>query len=85
MAQSHLWVLEFERQSAPSIEPLMGYTSSDDTQTQVRMKFPTKEEAIAAAERMGVAYRVAEPHERKRFTISYSDNFSRTRRQPWTH
>ena len=43
------------------IEPLMGWTSSGDTRQQLRLWFDTKEEAIAYAEREGIAYRVEEP------------------------
>ena len=43
------------------------------------------EEAVAYAEREGIAYRVEEPHEAKRRTMSYSDNFKFNRVGPWTH
>ena len=79
------WVLRFERQSPPEIEPLMGWTSSRDTRQQLRLWFDTKEEAIAYAQREGITYRVEEPHEMKRRTVSYSDNFKFNRVEPWTH
>ena len=79
------WVLEFERESARRIEPLMGYTSSDDMRSQIRLTFNTKEEAVAYAEREGIAYRVSEPKMPKRAKVSYSENFSAQRRVPWTH
>ena len=44
----------------------MGWTSSGDTRQQLRLWFDTKEEAIAYAEREGIAYRVEEPQEVKR-------------------
>ena len=50
------WRLSFERRSAPFIEPLMGYTGSRDTLTQVELSFPTREAAIAYAERQGLTY-----------------------------
>ncbi|TCU13917.1 ETC complex I subunit [Rhizobium laguerreae] len=52
------WRLVFERRSAPFIEPLMGYTGSTDTLTQVELEFPTLESAIRYAERQGLTYRV---------------------------
>lgn len=85
LAKTHRWVLEHEPERAKSIEPLMGYTSSDDMNSQVRLAFDTKEEAVAYAERNGIPYRVFEPKERLRPTIAYSDNFRRDRTQPWTH
>ncbi|WP_262029571.1 ETC complex I subunit [Microvirga sp. Mcv34] len=52
------WILRFERRQPQTIEPLMGWTADDDTLTQVELKFASKEEAIAYAEREGLAYRV---------------------------
>ncbi len=52
------WGLRFERRLPQTIEPLMGWTADDDTLTQVELKFSSKEEAIAYAEREGLAYRV---------------------------
>ncbi|MEM1365721.1 MAG: ETC complex I subunit [Pseudomonadota bacterium] len=79
------WVLEFERESARQIDPLMGYTSSSDMRSQIRLTFETKDQAIAYAEREGIAYRVSEPKKPKRAQISYAENFSAERRVPWTH
>ena len=84
-AKTHRWVLEFEPERPKEIEPLMGYTSSDDMRSQVRLEFDSKEEAIAYATRNGIAYQVFEPKERLRPAIAYSDNFRRDRTQPWTH
>ncbi|MER9585605.1 ETC complex I subunit [Mesorhizobium sp. M0051] len=52
------WRLVFERRIAPVIEPLMGYTGSCDTLTQVELDFSTAQAAIDYAERQGLAYRV---------------------------
>jgi hypothetical protein len=84
-AKTRRWVLEFEPERPKTIEPLMGYTSSDDMRSQVRLEFDTKEEAIAYARRNGVPFRVSEPREARRATVAYSDNFRRDRMQPWTH
>ena len=70
---------------AKTIEPLMGYTSSADMRSQVRLQFDTKEAAIAYAERNGLAFRVFEPKDKARAQVAYSDNFRRDRAQPWTH
>lgn len=79
------WLLEYEPSEPRSIEPLMGWTSSADMKSQIRLQFDTREEAVAYAERYGIAYEVFEPHERERKRISYSDNFRADRLQPWTH
>jgi hypothetical protein len=83
--KSQVWLLEFEDPSARSIEPLMGYTSSTNTDTQVRMTFETREEAIAFAQTQGFEFQVVEPRESKRIIKAYADNFSSARRRPWTH
>ena len=84
-ARTQQWVLEYEPGAARSIEPLMGYTSSSDMASQIRLKFDTREEAVAYAERNGIEYRVFEPHRRKHRAMSYAENFRTDRQQPWTH
>ena len=84
-AKSKLWRLDFEPARAREVEPLMGWTSSTDMQSQIRLNFASKEEAVAYAERNGLAYRVEEPKEAKLRTQSYSDNFRTNRVMPWTH
>ncbi len=79
------WTLEYEPEQPRSIEPLMGWTSSGDMKAQVRLKFDSKEEAIAYAERNGIAYRIEEPKPAKRHILSYSDNFQPNRVVPWSH
>jgi hypothetical protein len=79
------WVLDFEPAEARQVEPLMGWTSSGDMRSQVRLRFDTKDEAIAYCERHGLAFQVFEPSERARRGLSYADNFATTRRMPWTH
>jgi hypothetical protein len=79
------WELQFEPSAAREIEPLMGWTSSADTQSQVRLSFETKEEAVTYAERNGIPYRVEEPAPRKLVKKSYADNFKFGRIGSWTH
>jgi len=45
------WVMEFEQERPRTHDPLMGWTSSADTRTQVRLRFASEAEAIAYAER----------------------------------
>ena len=85
MARTKQWLLVFEQAKARQIEPLMGWTSSGETHQQVKLWFDSKEEAIAYATREGIAYRVEEPNEEKRRTMSYADNFKFNRIGPWTH
>ncbi len=84
-AMTHKWVLEFEAETARSIDPLMGYTSSGDMNSQVVMQFDAKEQAIAFAEKHGLAYQVIEPKKPTRLIKAYSDNFKFGRIGQWTH
>jgi hypothetical protein len=84
-ANTKAWVLDFEPEQPPQVEPLMGWTSSGDMRQQVRLRFASKEEAIAYCERRGIAYQVFDATPPKRRTISYSDNFAFNRRDAWTH
>lgn len=80
------WVLDYEPEVPREIEPLMGWTSSGDMRAQVRLRFETAAEAIAYCERHGIAYELSEAKSAApRRTISYSDNFSFKRSDPWTH
>jgi hypothetical protein len=52
------WLLEFEPQSPPFVEPLMGWTGSVDPMAHLRLTFPSREAAVAYTERQGLAYEV---------------------------
>lgn len=86
-AKTHHWVLEFAPASAREVDPLMGWTSSDDMQSQVRLRFDTKSAAIEYAEDHGLTYTVSEPKTRKPNIRpgGYGDNFATNRRAVWTH
>ncbi|MBX6328830.1 MAG: ETC complex I subunit [Pseudolabrys sp.] len=84
-ANTKAWVLDFEPEQPREVEPLMGWTSSGDTRQQIRLRFASKEEAIAYCERNGIAYQLFEAKAPVRRPISYSDNFAYNRREAWTH
>lgn len=80
------WILEHEATAPRTADPLMGWTSSADTRQQLKLTFDTKEEAIAYAEREGLAYTVMpEVPAGKVIRKSYSDNFKFGRTDNWTH
>lgn len=79
------WILEFERESPSVPEPLMGWTSSRDIRQQVRLRFATREAAMAYANRRGIAFTILEPQERTGRLVCYADNFRFDRRDNWTH
>ncbi len=85
-AKSGRWVLEFEAAAARRVDPLMGWTSCDDTRAdQVRLAFESKEAAVTYAESRKIPYQLSEPSEEAPVLKAYSDNFSFRRRKPWTH
>ena len=84
-AKTREWVLDYEPEEPRVVESLMGWTSSGDMKGQIRMRFDTKEEAVAYAERHGVAYQVFEAKPAARRGLSYADNFAFNRRGAWTH
>ena len=86
-AKTKQWVLEFAPASARSVDPLMGWTSSADTQAQVRMSFETKEAALDYASQHGIDAVVQQPNKRRANIRpgGYGENFATNRRGAWTH
>jgi NADH dehydrogenase len=86
-AKTRQWVLEFAPAEARAVDPLMGWTSSGDTQSQVKLTFDTKEAALDYAREHGIDCLVQEPNKRKPNIRAggYGDNFATNRRGAWTH
>ena len=86
-AKTRVWLLEFSPAEARSVDPLMGWTSSDDTQSQVRLQFDTREAAEEYARDHGIDAQVQLPNKRKPNIRpgGYGENFSTSRREPWSH
>ena len=84
-ARTRKWVLEYEPAAPREIEPLMGWTASSDMLSQVTLEFDSSGEAVAYAEKHGIAYQIFEPHMPAPKAKSYSDNFRFDRKIPWTH
>ena len=74
-ARTDEWVLEFEESEARGTDPLMGWTSSRDTQSQVTLTFPSLDEAKDYAARYKIAARVHRPPEKPLKLQAYADNF----------
>ena len=85
VAKTKAWVLDYEPEEPRVVESLMGWTSSGDMKSQVRLRFATKEEAVAYCEKNGIPYQVTETKTAPRHGMSYADNFAFTRRGAWTH
>ena len=86
-AKTHQWVLEFAPASEREVDPLMGWTSSSDTQSQVRLKFETREAAEAYAAEKGLEFDLVTPKPRKANIRArgYGENFATDRKGAWTH
>jgi hypothetical protein len=79
------WMLDYAPAMKRVADPLMGWTGSGDTQSQIRLHFATREEAIAYATREGIAFDAEIPHNRVVRPKSYADNFKFGRTDNWTH
>jgi hypothetical protein len=74
-AQTRKWILEYEPATPHRPEPLMGWTSAEDTLNEVQLRFDTRDEATAFADRLGLDYTVNAPHDSVEKPKSYADNF----------
>ena len=68
------WLLEFDTLNL-GVNQLMGWISSIDTMSEVKLKFSTKDEAINYAKKNNIDYKVIEPQKRKIIKKSYANNF----------
>jgi len=87
VGKTRQWVLEFAPEAARTVDPLMGWTSSTDMDSQVRLKFDTVEAAVDYAKQHGIEAQVSQPHKRKPVIRNggYGENFATNRRGSWTH
>ena len=74
MRKTKNWLLEFDTLST-GVDPLMGWETSRDTMSEVKLEFSTKEQAINYAKKNNIDYYIIEPEKRKIIKKSYSDNF----------
>ena len=68
------WLLEFDTLNN-GINPLMGWETSKDTMSEVKLEFLTREQAINYAKKYNIDYYIIEPQKRKIIKKSYTDNF----------
>ena len=76
LGKNDKWIIEYITKN-PGINPLMGWESSTDTLSELRLEFSTKESAIDYAKRNKIIFEIIEPKQRKTFKKSYSDNFTK--------
>ena len=68
------WMLEFDTLNT-GVSPLMGWESSKDTMSEVKLEFSTKEEALNYVKKNNIEYYIVEPQKQKIIKKSYTDNF----------
>ena len=68
------WLLEFDTLNT-GVNPLMGWESSKDTMSEIKLEFSTKEQAVNYAKKNNIEYYIIEPQKRKIIKKSYADNF----------
>ena len=68
------WLMEFDTLDT-GINPLMGWETSQDTMSEVKLEFPSKKHAIDYAKKNNIDYYVVEPQKSKIIKKSYADNF----------
>ena len=74
LGKTNKWILEFETEDTMN-NPLMGWESSSDTFTELKLEFSSKELAINYAKRKKINFELIEPRKRKTVKKSYADNF----------
>ena len=74
LAKNNKWILEFKTKN-PTKNPLMGWESSSDTFTELKLEFSTKELAINYAKKKRIDFEIIEPKKRKIVKKAYADNF----------
>ncbi|HAI10132.1 MAG TPA: ETC complex I subunit [Phycisphaerales bacterium] len=74
-ARTRQWLLEYYP-TTQFVEPLMGWTGVEGTQGQVRLRFPSKEAAIAYAKKHGIPYDIEAAQQRRFHIKAYADNFA---------
>ena len=74
MRNTKNWLLQFDTLNT-GVNPLMGWETSKDTMSEVKLEFLTKEQAINYAKKNNIDFYIIEPQKRKVIKKSYSDNF----------
>ena len=74
LGKTNKWILEYKTKD-PTSNPLMGWESSNDTLTELKLEFSSKENALNYAKKMKIDYELIEPKKRKITKKSYADNF----------
>ena len=85
LGKTKKWLAEYISEVDTVKDSLMGWNSSLDTQSQIKVFFDTKEQAIDWAKKNNYQFYIEEPKVKKIKSKSYSSNFDMNRKEPWTH
>ena len=85
LGKTKKWLAEYISEVDTVKDSLMGWNSSLDTQSQIKVFFDTKEQAIAWAKKNNYQFYVVEPQKSKIKPKAYASNFDMDRKEPWTH
>ena len=86
VAGTENWVLEYAPTLPELNDPLMGWWGRGDTRGQVKLRFDSRDQAVAYAESNGIAYDLEiPPAPMKQKPKVYADNFRFGRSENWTH
>ena len=75
IGNTNKWIFKYITKD-PGVNPLMGWESSTDTLTELKLEFSSKDKAIEYAKKNKIDYELIEPNTRKINKKSYSDNFT---------
>jgi len=84
-AKTKFWLVEFEPGAQVQADTLMGWVGQGDTRNQLKMRFDSRDDAVAFCTRNSMDFQVIEPKSRRVHRKSYSDNFGYDRDTNWTH
>ena len=76
LAKNEKWIIEYIT-NQPGVNPLLGWESSTDTLTELKLEFSTKEKAVEYAKKNKIEFELIEENKRKKIIKSYSDNFTK--------
>ena len=85
LGKTNKWLAEYISHEDTLKDNLMGWNSSSDTKSQIKVFFDKKQQAIEWAKNNNYQYYVVEPKVRKVKIKSYASNFDMSRKESWTH
>ena len=84
-SKSKSWIAEYISAESLEKDSLMGWNSSKDTKTQIKIYFNTLEKAVEWAKKNNYQFEIINSQDRKIIPKKYSDNFAFNKKEPWTH